>query len=211
MASTREIRAAIGRIVPGLEQIAQIDESKQEFHIPGRTFREPHFPTATGKARLFTHALPGLSGSDTSASRHLRLMTARSEGQFNTVVYEDYDMYRGVDRRDVILVHSADIARLGLVADQAVRVRSEAGQIDRVVVVPFDQIKAGNALMYYPEANALVPRVIDPQSKTPAFKNVLVTVEPFVGAKPVESVPEAENGSPVAASGHDTRRSMRAC
>ena len=30
-------------------------------------------------------------------------MTVRSEGQFNTVVYEDYDLYRGVDRRDVIL------------------------------------------------------------------------------------------------------------
>jgi hypothetical protein len=31
--------------------------------------------------------------------------------------------------------------------------------------------------MYFPEANVLVPREIDPQSKTPAFKHVLVTVE----------------------------------
>jgi hypothetical protein len=31
--------------------------------------------------------------------------------------------------------------------------------------------------MYYPEANVLVPRAIDPDSKTPAFKSVAVSVE----------------------------------
>ncbi len=34
-------------------------------------------------------------------------MTVRSEGQFNTVVYEDEDIYRGQDRRDVILLNPA--------------------------------------------------------------------------------------------------------
>jgi hypothetical protein len=34
--------------------------------------------------------------------------------------------------------------------------------------------------MYYPEANALVPATTDPLSKTPAFKSVLVTIEPSV-------------------------------
>ena len=32
-------------------------------------------------------------------------MTVRSEGQFNTVVYEEEDLYRGQDRRDVILMN----------------------------------------------------------------------------------------------------------
>jgi hypothetical protein len=32
--------------------------------------------------------------------------------------------------------------------------------------------------MYYPEANALIPRGIDPRSRTPAFKSAVVTVEP---------------------------------
>jgi hypothetical protein len=31
--------------------------------------------------------------------------------------------------------------------------------------------------MYYPEANRLVNRALDPQSKTPAFKCVVVRVE----------------------------------
>ncbi len=42
---------------------------------------------------------------------------------------------------------------------------------------PFPEIKAGNALMYYPEANVLVPRRFDPASKTPAFKSVAITIE----------------------------------
>jgi hypothetical protein len=32
--------------------------------------------------------------------------------------------------------------------------------------------------MYYPEANVLVPRVVDPQSRTPLFKNVIVSIYP---------------------------------
>jgi hypothetical protein len=40
----------------------------------------------------------------------------------------------------------------------------------------FDSIRPGNALMYYPEANVLVPRTADPKSRTPAFKSVLVRV-----------------------------------
>ena len=42
--------------------------------------------------------------------------------------------------------------------------------------VTLDAIKPGNALMYFPEANVLVPRTLDPQSKTPAFKAVIVSV-----------------------------------
>jgi hypothetical protein len=71
---------------------------------------------------------------------------------------------------------------LKLSEDQRVTVRSEVGSLDGILVRPFPEIRAGNALMYYPEANVLVPRHIDPQSKTPAFKNVLVNVEAEVPA-----------------------------
>ena len=104
-------------------------------------------------------------------------MTVRSEGQFNTVVYEEEDIYRGQERRDVILMNRADIERLGLRVDQRVTVRSAAGAMSRILVRAYD-IRAGNALMYFPEANVLVPTTTDPDSKTPAFKSVLITVEP---------------------------------
>jgi len=134
-------------------------------------------------------------------------MTVRSEGQFNTVVYEDYDIYRGIDRRDVVLLHPDDIARLGLEPNQCVTVRSEAGQMPGILVRSFPDIKPGSALMYYPEANALVPRNIDPQSKTPAFKNVLISLEPDANTL---SQAARSDIKPVA-TGHSSRESMRAC
>ena len=179
MADTGRIREAIAAVVPGFEEIGRIDETKQEFQVGGRTFHTPRFATADGRANLHVHDLPELARG---RSARLRLMTVRSEGQFNTVVYEDHDLYRGVEGRDVILLHPQDIERLGLRGDQRVTVRSETGSMPEIRVMPFERIKAGNALMYYPEANVLVPRGVDPQSKTPAFKNVLVRIETGVTA-----------------------------
>jgi hypothetical protein len=61
-------------------------------------------------------------------------MTIRSEGQFNTVVYEDYDRYRGQDRRDLIMIAKADRERLGLAVDQRITVRSACGEMANVLV-----------------------------------------------------------------------------
>jgi anaerobic selenocysteine-containing dehydrogenase len=171
--SHRTIRALIADVIPGLEQMGEIDRTKQEFYIPGRHLDRPSFPTVSGKARF--HGIP-LRAAVPVANRQLRLMTVRSEGQFNTVVFEEEDIYRGQDRRDVILMNPADMTRLGLTRDQRVTVRSAAGALRNQLVRPFD-VRAGNALMYYPEGNALVPRDVDPRSKTPAFKDVLIEIE----------------------------------
>jgi molybdopterin-dependent oxidoreductase alpha subunit len=173
--SHRRIRETIAAVVPGFESIGQIDDTKKEFQIEGRTFHTPKFPTPSGKAILKTHDLPELANVNDS---QIRLMTLRSEGQFNTVVYEDYDLYRGIDRRDIIALHPDDIARLGLTADGRCHVSSDTGRMENLVVRAFNDIRPGNAFMYYPEANVLVPRSSDPSSKTPAFKLVVVTVEP---------------------------------
>jgi molybdopterin-dependent oxidoreductase alpha subunit len=178
MQSTGKIRQAIAKVIPGFAQLAAIGETKQEFQIPGRTFHEPRFPTPTGRAILHIHELPELPGG----AGELRLMTVRSEGQFNTVVYEQEDIYRGQERRDVILLHPDDMQRLALTENQPVTVRSHTGEMAGILARSFDSIRAGNALMYYPEANVLVPRTADPKSRTPAFKSVLVTVAAEVPA-----------------------------
>jgi molybdopterin-dependent oxidoreductase alpha subunit len=172
--SHQRIRALIADLIPGLEPLAEIDRTRREFHIPGRRLDTPRFPTESGRARFHAIALPTPAAA---GERGLRLMTVRSEGQFNTVVYEDEDLYRGQERRDVILINPLDIERLGLMPDQRVTVRSQVGELRGQLVRPFD-VRQGNAVMYYPEANALVPRAVDPRSKTPAFKSVLVEVMP---------------------------------
>jgi molybdopterin-dependent oxidoreductase alpha subunit len=172
--SHQRIRALIADVIPGLEPMADIDRTRSEFHIRGRRMDTPQFPTASGKATFHTAGLPE---APVPQGRHLRLMTVRSEGQFNTVVYEEEDVYRGQERRDVILVSREDMERLGLSRDQRVTVRSQVGEMRGQLVRPHD-IRPGNAVMYYPEANLLVPRDVDPRSKTPAFKSVLVEVVP---------------------------------
>ncbi|MDC0934725.1 molybdopterin-dependent oxidoreductase [Pirellulales bacterium] len=174
MRDTGRIRSAIAAIVPGLEKIENIAETKQEFHIDGRIFHEPKFATSDGRAVLHVHDLPELAGR---GHGELRLMTIRSEGQFNTVVYEDYDLYRNVEDRDCILIHPDDIERLGISTGERVTINGPAGSMQGVRVHAFPEIRAGNAAMYYPEANALVSRNLDPKSRTPAFKCVIVSVE----------------------------------
>jgi len=194
-----EIRKLIARIVPGFEKLAEIDTTKKEFHIPGRLMHTPTFNTPNGKARMKAHALPALNGKP----GELRLMTVRSEGQFNTVVYETEDIYRGQERRDIILLNPADMTTLGLKQDQLVTVRSACGEMPNILARPFE-IRAGNALMYYPEANVLVPATTDARSKTPAFKSVAITIVPQNGRAAI--VDEADKGSIRAQS-----RELKAC
>lgn len=174
MQHTETIRQWIGDVVPGYEEIQSIGTSKQEFHIGGRIFHSPTFGTADGRAVMHCHELPPLKGT---ADDELRLMTVRSEGQFNTVVYEEEDLYRNQDRRDIILMHPDDLRRLGLEHDERVRVENETGHMDSILARGYEDIRPGNALMYYPESNVLVPRYADPHSKTPAFKGVVVKVK----------------------------------
>lgn len=176
MSHASTLRNWIADVVPGYDKVATIDQTKQEFHIGGRTYHRPEFGTEDGKAVLHVHDLPELKGT---GEAELRLMTVRSEGQFNTVVYEEEDLYRNQTRRDIVLMHPDDLRSRGLTDGQPVRVVSEAGTLEPVLATAYEDIRAGNALMYYPEANVLVPRSTDPQSRTPAFKGVVILVEPL--------------------------------
>lgn len=167
------IRRAIGAVVPGYDRLADIDHTREEFHVRGRTFHEPRFATPDGRARMRpTPVQPPVLGAD-----EFRLMTLRSEGQFNTVVYEDEDLYRGNERRDVVMMNAADVTRLGLERDSRVRVENAVGALEaRVRVAP---LPPGNLAMYYPEANALIARQVDPRSGTPAFKSASARIVPL--------------------------------
>lgn len=166
------IRELIGELIPGYESITDIGRTKKEFHIPERHVVSTSFPTPSGKAKFHAVAIPKLAPV---GDYQFRLMTIRSEGQFNTVVYEDQDLYRGQTRRDIVLMNPADMERLGFKPDQPVKLVSETGEMRYQKVRPFD-VRCGNVMMYCPESNVLIPRHIDPESKTPAFKNIPVTI-----------------------------------
>ncbi|MBY0357201.1 MAG: FdhF/YdeP family oxidoreductase [Candidatus Obscuribacterales bacterium] len=165
-----QVRKLIARSVPGWEEIADIGQSKKEFTIAGRIFHEPKFPTVNGRATLHPTPLPEFD------PEQLRLVTLRSEGQFNTVVYEEYDLYRGVPHRHCILLSKEDAFKYKLKDGQKITVRGEAGRMSNIEVL-IAQIRPGVAAMYYPESNVLIRGNVDPRSGTPSFKSAPIWLE----------------------------------
>ena len=167
------IRETIASTVPGMEKLKDISVAKEEFHVSGRIMHEPDFKTVTNKASFVTHPIP----TNTRNEKYpLLLATIRSEGQFNSIIYEETDSYRGGAKRDEILLSDEDLKKLGVSTGDKVNLVSPTGRMDGVRVRAFN-IPQGNILAYYPEANVLTGHTLDPRSKTPNFKSVGVKVE----------------------------------
>ena len=116
-----------------------------------------------------------------------RLLTMRSNDQFNTTIYGYSDRFRGIEgTRDVVLMNPDDIVAAGLSSDQTVRLISDAGDgIDRALgglkVIAY-RIPRGTIASYYPECNVLISiDNHDTMSKTPASKSIPVRIEVEAG------------------------------
>lgn len=175
------VRQLIAETIPGYGAIATIDQTNQEFTIAGRIFTEPHFPTPTGKAQMQLTPLPTLTlpkPQDFDGRDHglvVALITGRSYGQHNTVVYRTDDRYRGMPHRHCILMNPEDVAQAGLSDHQRVTVQGDADKLDNIEII-CGAIRRGAALMFYPEANVLMKARVDEKSKTPAYKRVPVLI-----------------------------------
>jgi anaerobic selenocysteine-containing dehydrogenase len=134
----------------------------------------PEFGTASGRARFVTHQT---KGSTREPDYPFKLMTVRSEGQFNSIIYEENDSYRSVRQRSTVLMSAGDMSALALNEGDRVSLKSESGIMHNLAVKAFG-LPRGNLMTYYPEANVLVGRDRDPRSKTPAFKSISVALVP---------------------------------
>ena len=138
--------------------------------IERRTLHTRHL-----EKKLIFKVCPISAVRENSQNRFI-LMTVRSEGQFNTVVYDTEDRYRGISGRNVVLMNEKYMATLGLAESSRVTVKNATGTMTAQKAVAYT-IKEGNIMMYYPESNILVLRDSDPQSKTPSFKSIEVILE----------------------------------
>lgn len=169
----RRIREAIAHIVPGMEDLESIDVAKREFHVRGRLLHTPEFHTADGRARFRVAPLP--DGARTKDAPFM-LSTVRSEGQFNSIVYEYEDSYRLNRDRWVVMMNPNDMAERRLGDGDTVTLVSAQGRMRDVRVRAFD-LPRGDLMAYFPEANVLTSSAVDPRSKTPAFKSTPVWIE----------------------------------
>ena len=110
-----------------------------------------------------------------NASNLFNLSSVRSEGQFNTMIYDESDVFRKQKSRNVLYISAEDIEKLGLSNGSIVNVQSETGSLQEIKLAEYD-IKPGNVMTYMPEANILIPQNNDDRSKTPSFKSVSVTI-----------------------------------
>ena len=104
-------------------------------------------------------------------------MTMRSEGQFNSIIYEDEDTYRGSTNRWTVFMNAHDAAEMGVEEGGRVNLTTPQGAMSDVAVIFFD-LPRGCAAAYYPEANVLASRQCDPRSHTPRFKSIVVSISP---------------------------------
>lgn len=173
-AQHREIRKAIAKVIPGYGALGQIDKNKQEFHVEGRQLATPQFHTSDRRANFRVPTQP--KSKPNHGKSEYNLTSVRSEGQFNTIIYNDNDVYRSQTGRNVVLMNPIDMRTEGLTENMHVSLSNVTGKMTALQVKPFD-IRPGNLMTYFPEANVLIPLASDPRSQTPAFKAVTVRIE----------------------------------
>jgi molybdopterin-dependent oxidoreductase alpha subunit len=152
------------------------------FHRPlGARHRK--WETKTGKANFI---VPDSLATDIDTPPEerdiLQLITLRSNGQFNTTIYNLDDRFRGIyGSRMVVLMHRNDIDRLSLNEGDTIKLVCAAEDgVHREVrgfrVTPYD-IPEGCCAGYYPECNPLIPLWHHAErSKVPAAKSIPVRV-----------------------------------
>jgi len=147
----------------------------------GNSARERIWKTESGKAQFTVPSSLRSIGFEDAPGRY-RLMTMRSNDQFNTTIYGYSDRLRGIEgTRDVVLMSPEDIREAGLEAGQIVSLVTDAGddvhrEVGGLTVTPY-QLPRGCIGAYYPEMNPLVPVWYhDGESKTPAAKGVPVKI-----------------------------------
>lgn len=159
------------------------------FHRPIAA-RHRKWETGSGKANFIVPSTL-TTDIDTPAEQRdvVQLITLRSNGQFNTTVYNYDDRFRGIyGSRLVVLMNDNDIERFSLREGDVVSLRTAVDDgVEREVsglrVVSYN-IPDGCIAGYYPECNPLIPLWHHAEkSKVPAAKSIPVRIRPARSAK----------------------------
>ncbi|MEH3046006.1 FdhF/YdeP family oxidoreductase [Sphingomonas adhaesiva] len=139
------------------------------------------FDTASGRAEFLVPQELNATGFAPADGRY-RLLTLRSNDQFNTTIYGYSDRFRGINgTRQVVLMNRDDIARAGVVAGQKVTLATDAQdnqdrRVRDLTVVEYN-VPPGCIAAYYPECNPLIPLSHHAdESHVPAAKSVPVRI-----------------------------------
>ena len=153
------------------------------FHLPNSAAMR-QWKTDSGKANFIV--TKGVEKDESAGDPTvMRLTTLRAHDQYNTTVYSLDDRYRGVfGRRDILFMNERDMARLGHKEGDVVDIATalQFARPDRVVqklMLVRYALPDGCVASYYPETQPLIAlEDHDPQSFTPSYKSIPVTIRP---------------------------------
>ena len=165
-----DVRREIAEAMPLYRGIERLEKEGDSIQWGGPfLYKDGDFSKMPGGRARFTPLTP----PDNAVPEGAFALTTRRGRQFNSMVLGDVDSLTA-GRRDDVLMCEADATRLGLTAGDAVRLRSELGEMAaRVRIAP---VKEGTLQAYWPEANVLITRRYDPVSAEPDY-NAIVRVE----------------------------------
>jgi molybdopterin-dependent oxidoreductase alpha subunit len=151
------------------------------FYRPNKARKRDFSDTTTKRANFFAPTQLSATGF-ADQSGLFRLMTLRSNDQFNTTVYGYDDRLRDVaGTRDIVFMNPVDIAHHGLVDGEVIGLSTQADdgiarEKQGLRVFAYD-IPQGCLGAYYPECNVLIPLShYAEESKVPAGKSVPVRI-----------------------------------
>jgi molybdopterin-dependent oxidoreductase alpha subunit len=171
-ATNQVLRAEIAAVVPLYAGIETLVASGDNVQYGGRHLAPGgRFPTPSGRGR-FTAVTPPRN----MVPPGMFEVTTRRGKQFNSMVYAATDPLNGAERDHVLMAHR-DAVAMALEDDDAVVLRSEAGEYHgRVRRV---KLPSGSLQVHWPEGNVLLPsgpEHREPQSRVPDY-TALVTLE----------------------------------
>jgi anaerobic selenocysteine-containing dehydrogenase len=137
--------------------------------------------TPSGKAEFVVPDMLNATGFADREGR-MRLLTVRSNDQFNTTVYGYSDRFRGINgTRQVVLMNRGDMAAAGVAQGQTVTLVGDADdnaerRVAGLMAVEYD-VPPGCVVGYYPECNPLIALAHHAEeSHVPAAKSVPVRI-----------------------------------
>jgi molybdopterin-dependent oxidoreductase alpha subunit len=159
------------------------------FHRPNKARLRDFSDTKTGRANFFAPGRLSATGF-ADAPGQFRLITLRSNDQFNTTIYGYEDRLRDVSgTRDVLFMNPDDVTASGLKDGDPIGLATQSSDgLSReklgLKVFAYD-IPRGCVGAYYPECNVLIPvGHYAEESKVPAAKSIPVRL---VGLKTADA------------------------
>ena len=171
------IRSDLSKVVSGFADYNERTANGKEFYLPNNARVGDFSKLPGGRAQFTVCDLPNHGLQD----GEFLLTTIRSHDQFNTTIYGLDDRYRGIyGERRIVMINPDDMERLGLKAQDKIRLESTydgvVRQVENFLAVPYD-IPEGNLASYFPETNPLIPiHEYARDSQTPISKSVRVRV-----------------------------------